>query len=181
VLSGLVLVASIGPYCLLPIDSVLGAPLLGEIIAFSTLRLGGPLVRRSAAATIGAHLPPGDLPYAKVSGFAMAHRPLWRTFLDEQRALIRELDDISAALPAVSVPTLVLDGTADQLIPGRTPTELTRRIPNARRVRIAGAHDLQLKQPVELAEHIASFAAPLLTGAASPAGDTAEATETTGT
>jgi pimeloyl-ACP methyl ester carboxylesterase len=180
VLAGLVLVSSIGPYCLLPIDSVLGAPLIGEIIAFTTLRLGGPLIRHSAATTIRAHLLPADVPYAKASGFAMAHRPLWRTFLQEQRTLIRDLDDISAALPSVGVATLVVDGTDDQLIPGRTPTELSRQIPGARRVRIAGAHDLQLKQPAELAGHIADFVTPLLTGGDRLVGEAAETAETTG-
>jgi pimeloyl-ACP methyl ester carboxylesterase len=174
-MAGLALVASIGPYCLLPIDSLLGAPLLGNIIAFGMLQLAGPLLRRSASSTIGTHLADRDLPYAKASGFAMAYRPLWRTFLDEQRALIRELDGISAALPAIDVPTLVVDGTQDKMIPSRTPSELTRRIPGARRVRLTGAHDLQLRQPVELAEHVASFATPLFAGVAGaeplPAGE----------
>jgi pimeloyl-ACP methyl ester carboxylesterase len=164
-ITGLALVSSIGPFCLLPIDSVLGAPLLGNVIAFTVLQLGGPIVRRSAAATIGAQLAEVDLPYAKASGFAMQFRPLWRTFLSEQRALIRELDEITAALPSIRVPTLVVDGTEDQLIPNRTPLELVRRIPNAARVRIEGAHDLQLKQSAELAGHLASFATPLLRSA----------------
>lgn len=36
------------------------------------------------------------------------HRPLWSTFLTEQRALLRELDELEDALTSVRAPVLVL-------------------------------------------------------------------------
>ena len=89
------LLASIGPSCLLPIDRVLAAPVLGEAIAFATLRLGRPWVARRARSLIIGGLAAVDHPFALASGLAMRTRPVWRSFLIEQRALIRELPAIT--------------------------------------------------------------------------------------
>ena len=156
--AGLVLLASIGPSCLLRIDPVLASPVLGDAIAFSTLRLARPLIRRRVRSVFADHIPAADTPYARTSGLAMRHRPVWRSFLTEQRALIRELPEITGALPRIAVPTRVITGTRDQIIPERTPTELIRAIPGARRIDIDGGHDLQLRQPAHVAEHVAGFA-----------------------
>jgi pimeloyl-ACP methyl ester carboxylesterase len=161
-ISGLVLLASIGPSCLLRIDPVLAAPGLGEAIAFSTLRLGRPIIGRKARATIQGHLQSSDLPYAAASGMAMRHRPVWRSFLTEQRALMRELDSITDALPRITVPTQVIAATRDTMIPARTPAALVQAIAGASRVDISGGHDLQLRQPVHVADHIGRFASALL-------------------
>lgn len=155
---GLVLMASIGPSCLLWIDPVLAAPVLGEAIAFSVLGLGQRPLARTAASILTSRLSPQDTPYARASGAAMLHRPTWRSFLLEQRALVRELGDITASLPEIGVPTTIITGTHDQVIPQRTVEALHSGIVNSQRVDIDGGHDLQLKQPDETAEHIAALA-----------------------
>ena len=160
--AGLVLLASVGPKCLVPIDPVLAAPVLGEIIAYTTLRIGRPFLALRAATVIHGAQPPMDRPYARTSGAAMRHRRVWRSFLTEQRALMDDLPDIDAALPAITVPTLILHGDKDPVIPMRTPLALAEAIPGARRHQIAGGHDLQLRQPAAAAAVIAPFAAGLL-------------------
>ncbi len=161
-ISGLVLLASIGPSCLLRIDPLLAAPVVGDAIAYSTLRLARPIIGHRAKGTIRQHLAPVDTPYAAASGMAMRHRPIWRSFVLEQRALIRELTTITRALPHISVPTQVIAATRDTTIPGVTGHLLVDAIPNASLVDIEGGHDLQLRRPVQVAASIVPFATPLL-------------------
>ena len=153
----LVLLSSVGPSCLLPIDQVLGTPVLGELIAFGTLQLGKPLISRRAASLIIDRQSEPDRPFARASGMAMRFRPVWRSFLVEQRALLAELPEIDAALPRITRPTLVISGEHDRLIPAATPAELAARIEGAESVRLDGAHDLQLRQPEPVADAVAAF------------------------
>lgn len=161
-LNGLVLLASIGPSCLLWIDWVLGAPVVGDAIAYLTLRLGRPIVSRQAASTIIRSQAEADRPYALASGLAMRNRPIWRSFLLEQHALLRDLPTINASLAQIAVPTQVISGTQDSMIPARTSTQLCAEIRGAVGYQIAGGHDLQLRQSDEVAELVAAFAGPLL-------------------
>jgi pimeloyl-ACP methyl ester carboxylesterase len=161
-LAGLVLLASVGPACLLRIDPVLAAPVIGDLIAFGTLRLGRPWITRRVRALVVDGQSPLDRPHALASGMAMLSRPVWRSFLTEQRALIRELPDITEALDRITAPTQVISGRQDQLMPGRTARALQAAIPHASGHEVDGGHDLQLSRPVEVAELVAHFAAPLL-------------------
>jgi pimeloyl-ACP methyl ester carboxylesterase len=165
-ISGLVLLASIGPYCLLRVDPVLAAPVLGEVIAYSALRIARPLIGRRARALLTGHIATGDVPYAWASGMAMLRRTAWRSFLTEQRALVRGLADIERALPDVEVPTHVISASNDTMIPRRTAEALANAIPGATRAEIAGGHDLQLRRPVEVAEQITAFSDGLFDPAA---------------
>ncbi len=160
-LSGLVLLASVGPGCLIGVDPVLAAPVLGNLIAYTTLQLGRPIIRRRVRSVIIGSLAEADRPYGLSSGLAMRHRPIWRSFLTEQRALIRELADVNAALPRIAAPTAVISGSRDSVIPARTRIGLMAAIRNSAGHQIDGGHDLQLRQPVEVAEVIAGFTAEL--------------------
>ena len=157
-IAGLVLLASVGPHCLHLVDPLLGAPLLGEAISYSVLHLARPLVGRKARATIVDNLAAPDRPYAVASGAAMRYRPVWRSFLTEQRALLRELPAINRALPRITVPTQIIAGTKDPMIPARTPQALAAAIPAAVRFDIAGGHDLQLRHAAPVAELVAGLA-----------------------
>jgi len=159
--AGLVLLSSVGPSCLLSIDPVLAAPVIGDAIAYSALALGRPFIRRRARSIIIEHTPASDTPFALASGLAMRHRPVWRSFVAEQRALIRELPDITDSLPTIAVPTRVITGTRDTVIPDLTPAALVRAIPGARRVDVDGPHDLQLRRPVPVAAEVAAMAEEL--------------------
>jgi pimeloyl-ACP methyl ester carboxylesterase len=161
-LAGLVLLSSVGPDCLLRIDPVLAAPVIGDLIAFGALRMGRVWVTRRVRALVVDGQSPPDRPFALASGMAMRSRPVWRSFLTEQRALIRELPDITGALGRIIAPAQVISGRQDQLIPGRTPRALLAAIPHASGHEVDGGHDLQLRRPAEVAELVAAFAAPLL-------------------
>jgi pimeloyl-ACP methyl ester carboxylesterase len=157
-IAGIVLMASIGPSCLLWIDPLLAAPVLGEAMTYPVLGLGRRPVARAAAKILRARLAPEDAPFALASGAAMRHRPLWRSFLIEQRALVHELPDVSRALPEIAVPATIVTGTRDQVIPRRTVDALHSGIAHSTLVEIDGGHDLQLRQPQEAARTIAAAA-----------------------
>ncbi len=160
-LAGLVLLASVGPGCLTPVDPLLAAPVLGNVLAYATLQLGRPIVRWQAESLIIGTLAEQDRPYGRASGLAMRHRPIWRSFLIEQRALLRELPDIAAALSRITTPTVVITGSRDPLIPARTPIALLAAVSHAMACQLDGGHDLQLRQPAEVAEVIGDFVATL--------------------
>ena len=160
--AGLVLLASIGPSCLLRLDHVLAAPVVGDLIAWSTLRLGMPVLSRRARRLMAEGQHADDRPYGLASGLGMRHRPVWRSFLTEQRALIRELPGIEEALSRIRQPTVIISGHRDALIPAATPIELERRIAGAVSYRVEDGHDLQLRAPEAVAELVATFASPLL-------------------
>jgi pimeloyl-ACP methyl ester carboxylesterase len=174
---GITLISSVGPDCLLPIESLLAWPGFGEVAALASLRAGQPFVHRRAAKIILGRLADEDLPYAWTSGNAMLHRPLWRSFLTEQRALVHDLTAISAALPGVRVPTLIVSGRQDALIPRRTYEQLANGLGSdlaadtdrdVRWVEIDGGHDLPLRQPVSTAELTVSLAARVLPSSSTP-------------
>ncbi|HST48302.1 alpha/beta fold hydrolase [Jatrophihabitans sp.] len=169
-LAGLVLLASVGPHCVMPIDRVLAAPVLGELIAYATLQLGRPLVRWRARSAILAALAEADRPYGSCSGAAMRHRPVWRSFLLEQRALLAGAPQIDAALPLITAPTVVISGDRDAMIPAATPAGLLAAIGHATGHQVEAGHDLQLRRPVEVAERIAGWAVERFGAALDPAG-----------
>jgi hypothetical protein len=86
--------------------------------------------------------------------------PLWRTFLIEQRALLRELDELEHAMASVRVPVLVLADPKDAVVPFETARTLTRALPNARLQLVEGAgHHLPRRAPAVVADAIVAFLA----------------------
>jgi pimeloyl-ACP methyl ester carboxylesterase len=67
-------------------------------------------------------------------------------------------DRIEARLPLVRVPTLVVRGSRDTIVPQRWAEEATRLLPHGRLVVIPGAaHTLVYKVPAELVRAIRPF------------------------
>ena len=95
-----VLLASVGPGCVTGWDRLLAAPGAGPLCAQVAWRLTPWLARARLAGIArrrGRPLRPDEHVNWQVWGHAgHGHRPLWRTFLTEQRALLRELDGAGA-------------------------------------------------------------------------------------
>jgi sigma-B regulation protein RsbQ len=86
--------------------------------------------------------------------------PCWRTFLAEQRALLRELGDLEHAIGSVQAPVLLLADPADTLVPIDTARRLARALPDARLQLVHGAgHHLPRRAPDAVADAIAAFLA----------------------
>ena len=116
-----VLLASVGPGCVNGWDRLLAAPGAGPLCALVAWRLT-PWIARARLARIarrrGRPLRPDEHVNWHIWGHAgREHGPLWRTFLAEQRALLRELDELESAVPAVQAPVLLLADPQDQRCP----------------------------------------------------------------
>ncbi len=159
-----VLLASVGPGCLTAWDRLLAAPGAGQLCALAAWRLT-PWIARARLAGIarrrGRPLRPDEHVNWQVWGHTgRGYRPLWRTFLTEQRALLRELAELERAIPSVQAPVLVLADPQDTVVPVDTARWLARALPDARLQLVEGAgHHLPRRAPAVVADAIVAFLA----------------------
>ena len=162
--AAVVLLASVGPGCVTGWDRLLAAPGAGQLCALVAWRLTPWLARARLAGIAwrrGRPLGPDEHVNWQVWGHAgYGHRPLWSTFLTEQRSLLRELDELEAALPSVRAPVLVLADPRDTIVPFETARRLVRALPDARLQLVEGAgHHLPRRAPKAAADAIVALLA----------------------
>jgi 3-oxoadipate enol-lactonase len=164
--TALVLLASVGPGCLTWADWVLAGPVSGEFLALMAWRF----TPRLARAVLGAArwlrrrpLGPDQAVNWQIWGTAHHdHGPLWRSFLIEQRALVRELDGLTAALPGVTQPVLLIADPHDMIVPVRSTQRLAAALPDARVRMLDGpGHHLPRRAAPQIAAAIAEFVGTL--------------------
>jgi pimeloyl-ACP methyl ester carboxylesterase len=162
----LVLLASVGPGCLTGWDRLLAAPVAGEVCAFTAWWLT-PWLARARLARIARrqrrHIAADE--HVNWQIWAHVHHdhgPLWRTFLTEQRALVGELGELTAALPGIQQPALLLADPNDTLIPVMATLRLAAALPDAR-VQFLNriGHHLPRRAAPEIAAAITAFLAAL--------------------
>ncbi len=159
-----VLLASVGPGCVNGWDKLLAAPGAGQLCALAAWRLT-PWIARARLARIarrhGRPVRPDEHVSWQVWGHTgRGHRPLWRTFLTEQRALLRELGQLEHAISLVQVPVLLLADPRDTLVPVDTARRLARTLPDARLQLVEGAgHHLPRRAPDAVADAMVAFLA----------------------
>lgn len=161
-----VLLASIGPGCLNGWDRLLAAPAAGPLCAVVAWRLT-PWIARARLARIrrrhGGPPEPGEHVNWQIWAHSRHdHGPLWRSFLAEQRALLRELDELVSAVPSVRSPVLLLADPRDTMVPVGTARLLAETLPDARLHLVeGGGHHLPLRAPGAVAEAIVAFVAAM--------------------
>jgi pimeloyl-ACP methyl ester carboxylesterase len=157
-----VLLASVGPGCLNAWDKLLAAPGTGPLCAVAAWRLT-PWIARARLAWLTRRQGRPLAPSEHVNWQVWAHADrggsrLWRTFLAEQRALVRELGQLVAAVPFVEAPVLVLADPADRLVPVGTARCLAKGLPDARLQLVEGAgHHLPGRAPDVVASALVAF------------------------
>ena len=161
----LVLVAGVGPGCLTEWDRLLAAPVLGPVCAVAAWWLTPVFVR---ALLSGFERWRGPLAPNELVGWDVwahtghDHGALWRTFLTEQRALVREVDHLVSDASVIRMPTLLLADPRDKVVPIRTAHALCASLPNARLELVARVgHHLPRRAPQAVAEGIVALAASL--------------------
>src|SRR5580700_10208688 len=157
-----VLLASVGPGCVNRWDRLLAAPGAGPLCALAAWQLT-PWLARARLARIGRRhgrpLRPDEHVNWQVWGHAGGgQRPLWRTFLTEQRALLRELGELERAVSSVQAPVVLLADPRDTLVPVGTARRLAKALPQARLQFVEDAgHHLPRRAPDAVAEAIVTF------------------------
>jgi pimeloyl-ACP methyl ester carboxylesterase len=157
-----VLLASVGPGCVDGWDRLLAAPGTGPLCALTAWQLT-PWIAQARLAWLarrqGQPLAPGEHVNWQIWGRASRGRGrLWRTFLAEQRALMRELSQLVAAVPSVQAPVLLLADPADRLVPIGTARQLAKTLPDAQLQLVEGAgHHLPIRAPDRVAEALVAF------------------------
>lgn len=163
--AGLVLVASVGPGERFAWDDrLLAAPVLGETVAALTIGITARLLARQRVQDLAARRLGGrprqavDILTSVTS--ARTGAAAWRSFVVEQRALLREAEQLGAALAQITVPATVLHGSADHLVPVEMAENLAAAIRGAKLEVIAGAnHLLPRRYPAEVADAVRAVAA----------------------
>jgi uncharacterized membrane protein YbhN (UPF0104 family)/dienelactone hydrolase len=164
-----VLLASVGPGCANVWDRVLAAPAAGQLCALVAWKLT-PWIARARLAAARRRAGRSLRPEEHANWQVWAHKDnalgaLWRTFLAEQRALLRELDELEHALPTVGVPVLILADPRDTLVPVETARCLEQSLPDARLQLISGAgHHLPRRASGAVADAISVFLAAVDAG-----------------
>ncbi len=164
----LVLVGSVGVAgSLSGFDRLLVVPLLGNGI----LRAGVATLRRVLiAATRFSERHPSTrvasivpvLPTVRAA-IGSDGRPIVgrsrQSFLVEQRALLAETPELERSLCRVAVPTAVVNGASDHIVPVSAARQLAVQVPGAELVVMAGGHLLPFDQPERIAEVVRRYSA----------------------
>jgi pimeloyl-ACP methyl ester carboxylesterase len=152
--SGLVLVSSVAPDDRPGrLDRILARPVVGTALAAITLSaVGRALSWRPGRAWARRRLQ-GQRPEQLREVARAWRRPsTWHSFAIEQRALVHELPRLSPRLASISVPTVVVVGSADRLVPPASGRRLAVTIPGAALHEVAGGgHLLPQSRPAEVA------------------------------
>jgi pimeloyl-ACP methyl ester carboxylesterase/uncharacterized membrane protein YbhN (UPF0104 family) len=167
-----ILLASVGPGCANALDKVLAARVTGPVCALLVWKLT-PWIARAwlavASRSSGRRPRPDEHVNWQVWGRGEnTSGTLWRTFLVEQRALLRDVCDLAGALASIEVPVLVLADRKDAIVPVETARRLAQSLPHACLRLISGAgHHLPRRAPRAVADAICAFLAAM--DAAQPA------------
>jgi pimeloyl-ACP methyl ester carboxylesterase len=155
--AGLVLVAPAATTAsLYPLDRLLAMPVLGDL--GSLVVVGAPALALRTRATrglIARGLGLSDEHLQAVGG-AFGLRTALRAFTVEQRSLVRDLPALETRLPSVEVPSTVMIGERDVIVPVASARRLADTIPDAELIEIPRAgHLLPLRHAGEVADAIA--------------------------
>lgn len=153
--SGLVLVSSVGgDRSGSTLDRVLGAPVVGPMLAFGGLAaLRAARVRRLLAPVTA----PGNP--AAMESLPAGWLSSWRSFVAEERGMLRELPALAGGLAGVVAPAVVVIGGADRVVPPASQERLAASLPGAQAVRVPGCgHLLPREAPDAVAAAIVQVA-----------------------
>lgn len=166
--AGLVLLASIGTRASVGrTDRALAAPFVGPVLSRAALRASAlalslePIRRRAPGVD--------NLPETAVTRMVrqLGDRRSGSAFAVEQRALVREIDELHTALPEIETPARVLVGDRDRVVGPHSVADLADRLPGAEFVSLSGAGHVL---PDEAPGAVADAMRELLRGAPDPAG-----------
>jgi pimeloyl-ACP methyl ester carboxylesterase len=137
------------------VDYLLAAPVVGWLASVGAMAGGGlilgarPLRRWVAEATAL------DDRYLRAAGRLLLAPAAWRSFVREQRFLVRDLPELERRLKQIAAPTTIVAGTGDHVVPVAAARRLAGQIPGAELVEFEHAgHLLHVQHAGRLAKVI---------------------------
>jgi pimeloyl-ACP methyl ester carboxylesterase len=160
--AGLGLVSSVSPVEPTDwLDRLLALPLAGTALAAATLTTAGSLLSMAPVRAFARWRLPG-ITKGQLFELARSWRTsaTWESFSVEQRALVNELPSLAPRLASIGVPTVVLVGSVDRVVPAGLGRRLAAGIPRAElEVVPRGGHLLPQQQPLAVAAAVRRLAA----------------------
>ncbi len=138
------------------VDYLLATPIVGWLagvgaMAGGGLALGAGPVRRWVAEATAL-----DDRYLQYAGRTLLSPSSWRSFVGEQRSLVRDLPVLERRLQEIAAPTTIVAGTADRVVPIAAARRLAGQIRGAELVELAHAgHLVHVHHAAEVARVIA--------------------------
>ncbi|WP_019927566.1 alpha/beta fold hydrolase [Nocardia sp. BMG111209] len=155
---GLVLIAGVGPGCVSRWDELLAAPVAGPVLAMTAWALLPWAARRLA----GHAAAPDHASVRVLAGIRHEHGPVWRSFLTEQRELLRGFDPWIDRVADLGLPVSIIADPADKVVPIATAHALQNRLPGSRLESVrAGGHQIPRRIPDAIAHRLGEFAGSL--------------------
>jgi pimeloyl-ACP methyl ester carboxylesterase len=156
---GLVLVAGVGPGCVTGWDELLAAPVVGPMLSIAAWTVG-PWLARQLGNRRPSRAEPGSAPsgWQALAGVRHRNGEVWRSFLTEQRELLRDLDSWTDRLAGSPMPALIMADPMDKVVPISTAHALHAQLPNSRLELVdQGGHHLPRRIPQVVAGKIGDF------------------------
>ena len=138
------------------LDYLLAVPVAGWLLSVGAMVGGGLLLGTGPVRRWVAEATALDERYLRAAGRMLLAPAAWRSFVREQRILVRDLPGLERRLGVISTPTTIVAGRADHVVPIAAARHLARQIPGAELVVVEGAgHLLHVQHAARLAELIA--------------------------
>jgi pimeloyl-ACP methyl ester carboxylesterase len=137
------------------VDYLLAAPLVGWLASVGAMAGGGMILGARPLRRWVAEASALDERYLRAAGRMLLSPRAWRTFVREQRFLVRDLPVLEHRLADIAAPTTIVAGTADRVVPIGAARRLASQIAGAELVEVEHAgHLLHVQHAGRLAEVI---------------------------
>jgi len=124
------------------VDYLLAAPIVGWLASVGAMGAGGLVLGAGPVRRWVAEATALDDRYLRASGRMLLTPSAWRSFVREQRFLVRDLPVLERRLAEISAPTTIVAGAADRVVPIAAARRLALQIPGAKLVELEHAGHL---------------------------------------
>ena len=124
------------------VDYLLATPVVGWLASVGAMAGGGLVLGAGPVRRWVADATALDDRYLQSAGRTLLAPSSWRSFVREQRALVRDLPVLERRLQEISAPTTIVAGTADRVVPIAAARRLAGQIRGAELVEIQHAGHL---------------------------------------
>jgi pimeloyl-ACP methyl ester carboxylesterase len=124
------------------VDYLLATPVVGWLASVGAMAGGGLVLGAGPVRRWVADATALDDHYLQSAGRTLLAPSSWRSFVREQRALVRDLPVLERRLQEISAPTTIVAGTADRVVPIAAARRLAGQIRGAELIEIQHAGHL---------------------------------------